>query len=384
MTTATTGATPDLVSASTPPVPEPRRRLGMRWKLLIAFGVGFTIIFLVLAYWILQFSTDTATNKLRTTLREISEGGAATVDPVAFEQLLAHDPSVEIGTTYPANAGTLAGTVANDKSIYPTFPEYWAHVNEMARIRLTNPEASPYTYALGADGTVRFVGSWGAKGYPNMGVDQPTGGRFLQDALEWVDKPTLEYFREGFAATTEQPSYCDNLDCWISVYTPIKNAEGNTIGAIGVDYNLSYVDEVRSRVLRLLYPVFIVAYLVLLLMVFWLSGWLTRRLGRLSSATQRVADGDYAVDLTGAIKATFPDEMSELAHAFIVMVDKVGDRERTLVRQVQVLKVEIDEKQRKQAVVEIVDSDFFADLTAKAGAMRRKVKALDEQAGSDG
>ncbi|MEY4339061.1 MAG: hypothetical protein RLZ14_911 [Actinomycetota bacterium] len=372
-------------SAGTASAPPPaRRRLGMRWKLLIAFSMGFTVIFLALAYWILQFSTDTATNKLRTTLREISEGGAASIDSAAFEKLLAHDPTVELGSTYPANAGTLAGTTTTADSLYPTFPEYWAHVNELARIRLTSPEASPYTYALGPDGTVRFIGSWGAKGYPNMGVDQPTGGRFMQNALEWVDQPTLEYFREGFSATTEQPSYCDNLDCWISVYTPIKNAEGNTIGAIGVDYNLAYVDEVRSKVLRLLYPVFIVAYLVLLFMVFWLSGWLTRRLGRLSSATQRVAEGDYAVDLTGATKATFPDEMSELARAFIVMVDKVGDRERTLVQQVQVLKVEIDEKRRRQAVVEIVDSDFFADLTSKADAMRRKVKALDEQADNDG
>ncbi len=380
--------TPELVgSAASAPAATPasaRRRLGMRWKLLIAFGLGFTVIFLVLAYWILQFSTDTATNKLRTTLRELSEGGAAAIDTHAFEQLLTHDSAIEAGSTYPANAGTLAGTTATAESVYPTFPGYWAHVDELARIRLTNPEASPYTYALDADGTVKFIGSWGAKGYPNMGVDQPNGGRFKQNALDWVDQPTLDYFRKGFSSTTEQPSYCDNLDCWISVYTPIKNAEGNTIGAIGVDYNLAYVDEVRSKVLRILYPVFIAAYLVLLFMVFWLSGWLTRRLGRLSSATQRVAEGDYAVDLTGATKATFPDEMSELARAFIVMVDKVGDRERTLVRQVQVLKVEIDEKKRQQAVVEIVESDFFADLTAKAGAMRRKVKALDEPDGADG
>ena len=44
------------------------------------------------------------------------------------------------------------------------------------------------------------------------------------------------------------------------------------------------------------------------------------------------------------------------------------------------MKVEIDENKRRQAVVEIVESDFFSDLTAKAGAMRRKVKALDEEA----
>ncbi|MEY4173814.1 MAG: hypothetical protein RI900_979, partial [Actinomycetota bacterium] len=370
------GETPD----ATPTARPSRRHLGMRWKLLIAFGVGFTVIFVVLAYWILQFSTDTATNKLKTTLREISEGGAQTIDVDAFEQLLTDDPTVQVGTQYPDDAGTLAGTTATDESLYVTDPAYWAHVRELANIRITNPEASPYTYAKLDDGSVVFVGSWGARGYPTMGVDQPTGGRFLQDVLEWVDQPTKGYFEQGLVETTEQPAYRDALSSWISVYTPIRNDAGKVVGAIGVDYDLKYVDQVRSRVLKVLYPVFAVAYLILLAMVFWLSGWLTQRLGRLSSATRRVADGDYEVDLSATAKATFPDEMSELADAFLVMVEKVGTRERTLVQQVKVLKVEIDEKKRREAVVEIVESDFFNDLTAKANAMRRKVKALDEDA----
>jgi hypothetical protein len=41
---------------------------------------------------------------------------------------------------------------------------------------------------------------------------------------------------------------------------------------------------------------------------------------------------------------------------------------------VQVLKVEIDEVKRQQAVAEITDSDFFADLTTKAADMRARVK----------
>ncbi|MBU6315151.1 MAG: HAMP domain-containing protein [Acidobacteria bacterium] len=355
-----------------------RRRIGMRWKLLAAFGLGFTVIFVVLAYWILQFSTDTATNKLKSTLREISEGGAQTIDVAAFEQLLTADPTVQVGSVYPEDAGTLAGTTATADSVYPTDPAYWAHVQELANIRITNPEASPYTYAQLPDGTVAFVGSWGARGYPVMGSDPPNGGQFLQDVLDWVDQPTKGYFMQGFTETTEQPAYSDALSSWISVYTPIRNDAGKVVGAIGVDYDLRYVDQVRARVLRVLYPVFAVAYLILMAMVFWLSGWLTQRLGRLSSATRRVADGDYQVDLSATARAAFPDEMSELADAFLVMVEKVGTRERTLVQQVQVLKVEIDENKRRQAVVEIVESDFFSDLTAKAGAMRRKVKALDE------
>jgi HAMP domain-containing protein len=356
------------------------RRIGMRWKLLIAFGLGFTVVFAAVALWILRFSTDTATDRVEATLRSISVGGATTIDTDAFLELLTVDPTIVAGEQYPASAGYLAGTQTDGDSAYPTDDRYWTHVNELADIRRTNPDASPYTFYEAPDGTIRFVGSWGALGYPRMVVDPPAGGTFMQDVLELVDEPTREYFSRGLAETTEQPAYSDAIDTWISVYTPITTDDGTVVGAIGVDYPLAYVDEVRSRVLRVLYPVFGLAYLVLLVLVVYLSGWLTRRLGRIASATQRIADGDYDVDLKSVAKSMFPDEMTELASSFVIMSDKVERRQRALVQQVQVLKVEIDETKRREAVEAITDSDFFASLTAKAGVMRAKVKAADEVA----
>ena len=134
---------------------------------------------------------------------------------------------------------------------------------------------------------------------------------------------------------------------------------------------------------------FVPSYLILMGIVVWLSGWLTRRLGRLSAATRRVAEGDYDVDLSGATDSRFVDEMTDLAGVFKTMVAKVRIRERTLSNQVQVLKVEIDEQRRQQSVDEIVDSDFFAALTTKASSLRQKIRdseAADaaEAAAADG
>ena len=54
------------------------------------------------------------------------------------------------------------------------------------------------------------------------------------------------------------------------------------------------------------------------------------------------------------------------------MVGKVYQREQTLRRQVEELKIEIDEVKRKKQVSEIVESDFFQDLQAKARRMRSR------------
>ncbi len=360
----------------------------MRWKLLIAFGGGFTLVFVLVAFWILRFSTDSATERVQDNLRGIAVGGATTIEADRFADLVASAPDDEpalLGDEdrFPESAGFLAGQFRSAQLEYPTDARYWEHVNELLDIRRTNPEASPYSYVLEDDGTLKFVGSWGAIGFPTT-ADPPDGARFMQPAEEVVPAETLEFFARGALATTEQPAYTDEYGTWVSTYTPIVNSSGETVGVLGVDYPLSYVDEVRSDVLRVLYPLFGGAYAVLLVLVVILSGWLTRRLARLSAATRRVADGEYDLDLSGAAKTRFPDEMTELADSFGVMTRKVGARERTLVQQVRVLKVEIDEVKRQQAVAEITDTDFFSTLTTKAAAMRAKVRGDKDHAGDNG
>ena len=357
----------------------------MRWKLVLGFGAAITVVFVVVAGWILRFSTDSATTRLKNTLVDLAEGGSKTIDLDNFSQLLTLSGKPAVGETYPANAGFLAGTIATADSTWPTDAAYWQHVGEMRNIRLTNPDASPYTLAVTADGELRFIGQWGAYGYTNSSNcldaagkpgDDPCGAGFLLSASE-VYGTVPSYVTDGLLRTTEQPAYKDSLDTWISVYTPIKDTAGKTLGAVGVDYPMSYVNNVRSRVLQVLYPVLGAAYVVLLALIYFLSGLVTRRLGRLTAGSQKVAEGDYSVDVTDSAKARFPDEMSDLAKAFNVMIVKVGERERSLTRTVAVLRVEIDEAKRKDSVKEIVDSDFFNDLSKKATAMRAKVKDLE-------
>ena len=368
------------------------RRLGMRWKLLIAFGLVFTVFFVVLAVWILQFSTNSANNRLRSTLRQLSEGGAQTVDGTEFAELAAGAAAIKANETYPGIAGVLAGQVTTDPaqcggdkpvftSCYPASEIYWRHINALVNIRRTSPDAYPYSYGVDSSGKLVFIGSYGAYGVSEdrktLGVGIPRGAKYLQGLEAIIDAKTLEYFKEGLTATTFQPAYTDTLGRWISVYTPIKDKAGKVVGAIGVDYKISYVAKVRRDVQRSLYPVFIVAYVLLLGLVFVLSGQFAKRISRLNSVTRKVAEGDYDVDISSSASAVFSDEMTELANSFLTMTKKVGDRERTLTQTVQVLRVEIDEAKRKDAVSEIIDSDFFNDLTKKAGAMRAKVKGAE-------
>jgi HAMP domain-containing protein len=362
-----------------PAVRSQRFRIGMRWKLVLSFGVGFTVVFLAVAVWILRFSTETANERLKENLEAITVGGVNTLDVDNIIDLIENVPAeVPIGETYPRRAGSLAGTVTTADSIYPVDPRYWNLNDDLYDIRRTNPEASPYTYYVDDDGVLRGLGSWAALGFPEPGIDEPAGFEYKRDVSYMIDEYTSGLFVQGLTETTEQPPYRDNLGNWISVYTPIVDDNGVVVAGFGVDYPLSYVDDVRGRVLRVLYPVFIIAYVLLLFLVYQLSSWLTRRLGRLTTATQRVADGDYEVDLTGAAQARFADEMTELAESFSTMTKKVGARERKLVTQMQSLKVEIDHAKKEKSVAEIIDTDFFSNLTQRAADIRAKAKGLDD------
>lgn len=359
--------------ADTPPAPPPdptggpapdqaqapglRIRVGLRIKLLVAFALAFTVIFAFLSVWIFQYSSTKSMQRLETQLTETAEGGATTIDGDDFARLLATvpavpDPDGPQGFGYPADD-----------------PLFLDIARQVLRIYQIVPDSSPYTYYRDpADGRLYFAVS------PGFLLDPPQGVAYKVPVDAVVGPETYTRMEQGLAATTSEPAYTDAFGSWISSYTPIRDASGAVVGALGVDYPLTYVDGVRADVQRTLYPVLLISYVALLGLVLIISTSLTRPLKRLTSATVRVAGGEYDLDMTSMMRTRVPDEMYTLAESFMTMARKVGARERSLTREVQRLKVEIDQKKRDEQVRDITESDFFSGLQAKAAEMRQRAR----------
>ncbi|MGC1308577.1 MAG: cache domain-containing protein [Phormidesmis sp.] len=66
------------------------------------------------------------------------------------------------------------------------------------------------------------------------------------------------------------------------------------------------------------------------------------------------------------------DEFGQLARVFQEMARQISVRQQKLKKQVSALKIEIDDVKRQQRVQEVVDSDFFQDLTVKVLTLRQR------------
>ena len=189
--------------------------------------------------------------------------------------------------------------------------------------------------------------------------------------------------QDGLQAPIGQSPFTNEDGSWIAAYAPVVGDDGTVVAAVGVDYPLSYLEDVRSGAVRVVVPLLLAGYVGLLLLVLVVSTWLTRPLKRLTVATTRIAEGEYDLDLSEVLKTRFPDEMAVLAESFTRMAEKVRIRERTLTQQVRQLRVEIDAAKRERAVAEITESEHFASIAAKADALRRRNDDQPADTGGD-
>lgn len=328
----------------------------MRWKLLAAFAGAFTLVFAFIAVWVLNYTTSEAQQRLEIQLEGTSIGGAKTIDAEQFAALVTTVPPV----ADPQNPMGLG---------YPDSPLYRDIAQQLMRIREIVPQANPYSYYRDpVDGRLYFAASAGYL------LDPPFGVTYKVPVDKVVKPESYERMAQGLVTTTGEPAYTDEYGSWISSYSPMTTADGSVVGAVGIDYPLTYVDEVRRDVIGEVLPVLIASYGALLLLVVLLSGALVRPLRRLTVATQRVADGEYDLDVRSLVRSKFPDEMYVLGESFARMARKVGARERSLTQEVQRLQVEIDQAKRETAVAEITETDFFQDLASKASVMRKRMR----------
>lgn len=324
--------------------------LNLRLKLLAGFTLIFSVVFAGAFYWFLNFATEQALNRIKQDLLDTLQGAAAGVDG---DELLA---------LYQDGQPNAAG--------FSDDPRYIQQLNWLQQIHDLEPRAWPYTYVKGeAENEVVFIADLWVRYDTNKAT--PFKDSYISGGSSWRGLA-------GLSLKDDLNPYTDDFGSWISAYRPVQNAKGENAGAIGVDFEANYVNEVRQAILDKIALAFGLTYLILFVLVYLASGALTGPIMNLTRAAERIAEGDYKQDLSHMTQGAIRDEITSMAEVFTIMVGKVHQREQTLIKQVAELKIEIDDAKRKKQVNEIVDSEFFQELQAKSRAMRQR-RTLDEE-----
>lgn len=321
-------------------------KFSLRYKLLVGFTLVFSVVFAVAYYWFYTYSTRMAMGRIEEDLRDTLRGTIEGINGDVFESLVKDAQSDESG-------------------VPSTDLRYLQHQEWLRAVHEIEPRAfGVYTFVPGsADREILWIGD---------------SFRFLrpEDATTFREPYTPRPYSlilKGFEAdTVNMDLYVDEWGQWASAYGPVKNSDDEVVGAVGIDFKADYVRQVQDGIRQSMVFSFIIAYIALFAMVYLISSVLTDPIIRLSDAAERVGEGDYEQDFSSLVKGRLPDEIDALAGNFAIMVSKVYQREQNLRRQVEALKIEIDDARRSVQVSEIVETDFFRELQAKAAQMRSR------------
>ena len=331
--------------------------VSLRVKLLVVFTLLYVIVLAGSDLWAYSFASNRAVGQIREDLETTLLAAAQGVDADALAAVYA-DNSTDSSCAIPASEDDSTG-------YYPDDERYWDHVRWLQTVNDIEPRAFLYTYVRGTrPNEMIFIGSNGAVWEP-----EPAGAKFCERFIADDANPPYQGLQD---TTLDMQGYTDDFGRWVSGYTPITNDSGEVVAALGVDFKADYIDEVRQGIINKMATAFAISAVVLVGLVFIISNIVTGPVRALTGAATRIGEGDYDQDFEAIANTNLPDEITTLTNVFEIMADKVRAREQTLRERVRKLEIMIDEQKRDEQVSEIVDSDFFQDLQARAKEMRER------------
>ena len=110
------------------------------------------------------------------------------------------------------------------------------------------------------------------------------------------------------------------------------------------------------------------------LISFLLSSSITQPVRKLTGAARAIERGERFEPERIASLTKARDELAHLAQVFGRMAVEVQAREERLKRQVEELRIEIDEVRKARQVAEITETEYFQDLRQHAAKMRKRAK----------
>lgn len=372
-------------SAPTQPDPKPRRTVffSLRWKLLVGFTLLFSIVFALAFYWFYTFATQQALTRIRADLLETLQGASTMIDGDTLISLSRDGQPNAAGQAWLAVANAEEEETADAQSLrdaalrdfgqglpggFSDDPRYQLLMDQLQLIHDIEPRAWPYLYVEApGERQITYIADLAARYDPSKSVPFLLT-RASRRSFNGLNELTLRLDdRDQFT------TYSDEWGDWISAYRPVQNSAGQNAGAIGLDFEADYVQDVQDAIRDRVLMAFVLTYAGLFLLVFLVSRSLTRPIQKLTFSAERLGEGDYSQDMakyqpSGLLR----DEIVRLADVFAMMAAKVYQREQNLRKQVEALRIEIDETKKQKQISEIADTDFFRELQNKAQHMRKR------------
>lgn len=341
--------------------------VSLRVKLLLGFSVIFSIVFAGAFYWFYTFTTDKTIDRLRMELKSTLKGAAEGVD---VEELL---------SLYETGERNAAG--------FSSDPRYKRQLEWFETVHRLRPDTWLYSMVVGKAADNRRIG-------PAVVAPDEQEIIYLVDsrvnylpekAVKFLEPDILSLRARKVLETGELAEhsrlYTDKWGTWLSASAPLKNEAGEVVAILGLDIDARHVREIQQTIRHRVIIAFATAYGVLFVLIYVLSGVLTRNLIVLTKAAERVADGEYMHKIAFPRQSRFPDEMDRLAQVFDVMVERIRTRER-LIRHGKRVETEIrnaleEEKELnalKSRFISMVSHEFRTPLTV----IRTSVELLEQ------
>jgi signal transduction histidine kinase/ActR/RegA family two-component response regulator len=290
------------------PVAEPKAKriqfISLRLKLLVGFTVVYGIVFATAYGWFYRYSTDRAMQRIRQDLVDTLEGTIQGIDGDEFRALAAAE-------------------LPNGQILPLDNPLYQKHQAWLQTIHQIEPRANPYTLIPGSHPyEVLFIGDF-------LRISQPDSPTHFRESYT-ADPAKTQLYQGLTHLTITLTPYKDQWGSWVSAYGPIKDKHGSVVGVVGVDFQANYVFEVQQGIRQHFAIAFGITYGSLFILVYIISGIVTRPITELVVATEQMSEGAYNPMLSHLRKRRFHDEMSMLAETFERMVEKIRKREEQL------------------------------------------------------
>ncbi|MFN8371448.1 MAG: hypothetical protein U0694_01015 [Anaerolineae bacterium] len=322
---------------------------GLRGKLVVGFTLVFAVVFAVAYAWFFNFASSTANLRVREDLRSTLDGLVAGINGDDFRDLVAQ-------------------AQPRESDGYTDDQRYWDHVNWFATVRDIEPRAIAYSYVLNPDDPngIIYIGSVGAT------FDPPVGVTFKVACESCSVDDNLDTLNNRRITITDDIT-TDDYGSWITANAPIIDSNDTVVGAVGLDFDASYVLQIQQSILNSILVSFEITYIALFLLVYLMAGAMTNPLRKLASVAKLVGEGQYEKAHFEDLKpSSWRDEIDALTGVLAEMTQKIYKREETLKQQVKELKIEIDQVKAKQQIKEIVETEFFESIAAKAKDIRAR------------